>query len=269
MSNRIIRSSSPNRTSASVLASSVFPTPVGPRNRKLPTGRFGSPRPARPRRTALGDGLHSLVLTDHALVEPLLELEEPVTLLLRQLRDGDAGGTRDDFRHVVDGYLRRPLAGVLLPGQRILLLLQGRLQLVRLGVVLRTDRLIAFALEATDVFLHRLRVNRLGLGAEANARRGLIDQVDGLVRQEPIADVPVGELRGRDDRLVGDPHPVEGLVPILQAPQHHDRLVHRWLADQHGLEAALERRVLLHVLAVLIDRRRADHVELAAGERRL
>ena len=41
------------------------------------------------------------------------------------------------------------------------------------------------------------------------------------------------------------------------------------LADEHGLEAALERGVLLDVLAVLVERRRADAAQLAAGEHRL
>ncbi|MNS68099.1 hypothetical protein D3C72_1013670 [compost metagenome] len=42
-----------NRNSASALHSSVLPTPVGPRNRKEPMGRFGSDSPARERRMAL------------------------------------------------------------------------------------------------------------------------------------------------------------------------------------------------------------------------
>ena len=41
------------------------------------------------------------------------------------------------------------------------------------------------------------------------------------------------------------------------------------LAHQHRLEAPLERRVLLDVLAVLVERRGADDVQLAPGERRL
>ena len=45
-------SSVPNMNSASAFASSVLPTPVGPRKRKLPIGRFGSFKPARARRTA-------------------------------------------------------------------------------------------------------------------------------------------------------------------------------------------------------------------------
>ena len=43
----------------------------------------------------------------------------------------------------------------------------------------------------------------------------------------------------------------------------------RRLADQHLLEAALERGVLLDVLAVFVERGRADAVQLAARERGL
>ena len=39
--------------------------------------------------------------------------------------------------------------------------------------------------------------------------------------------------------------------------------------DQHGLEAPLERRVLLDVRAVLVERRRADGTQLTASEHRL
>ncbi|MCY1362005.1 hypothetical protein D9M69_487030 [compost metagenome] len=53
MSMRTRASSVSKRNSASALHSSVLPTPVGPRNRKEPLGRFGSARPARERRTAL------------------------------------------------------------------------------------------------------------------------------------------------------------------------------------------------------------------------
>src|SRR3712207_7246570 len=52
MSMRTIARSSSNRNSASALASSVLPTPVGPRNRNDPVGRFGSATPERARRTA-------------------------------------------------------------------------------------------------------------------------------------------------------------------------------------------------------------------------
>ena len=43
----------------------------------------------------------------------------------------------------------------------------------------------------------------------------------------------------------------------------------RRLAHEHRLEAALQRRVLFDVLAVLVERRRADRAQLAAREHRL
>ena len=59
------------------------------------------------------------------------------------------------------------------------------------------------------------------------------------------------------------------LVALAQAAQDRDRLLDRRLVDEDRLEAPLERGVLLDVLAVLVERRRADRVELAAGEHRL
>src|SRR5207248_10106481 len=41
------------------------------------------------------------------------------------------------------------------------------------------------------------------------------------------------------------------------------------LADEHGLEPAFERGVLLDVFPVLVERRRANRMQLAAGEHRL
>ncbi len=59
------------------------------------------------------------------------------------------------------------------------------------------------------------------------------------------------------------------LVLLLQAAQDRDRVHDRRLADEDGLEAALEGGVLLDVLSVLVERRRADGAQLAAREHRL
>ena len=53
MSMRTIASCVSNMNSASARASSVLPTPVGPRKRNVPIGRSGSDSPARARRSAL------------------------------------------------------------------------------------------------------------------------------------------------------------------------------------------------------------------------
>ena len=59
------------------------------------------------------------------------------------------------------------------------------------------------------------------------------------------------------------------LVALAQAAQDRDRVLDRGLVDEDRLEAPLQRGVLLDVLAVLVERRRADGVQLAAGEHRL
>ncbi len=69
MSRRTSARSSSNRVSASARASSVLPTPVGPRNRNVPTGRVGSLSPARARRTAAATARDRVVLADDPAVQ--------------------------------------------------------------------------------------------------------------------------------------------------------------------------------------------------------
>ena len=97
----------------------------------------------------------------------------------------------------------------------------------------------------------------------------LVDEVDRLVRQEAVGDVALGENSGRGQRRIADPHAVMRLVALLEAAQDRDRVGHGRLTDEHRLEAPLERRVLLDVLAVLVEGRRADRTQLAARQHRL
>jgi len=59
------------------------------------------------------------------------------------------------------------------------------------------------------------------------------------------------------------------LVALPQAAQDRDRLLDRRLVHVDGLETALQRGVLLDVLAVLVERGGTDGVQLPAGQHRL
>ena len=59
------------------------------------------------------------------------------------------------------------------------------------------------------------------------------------------------------------------LVFVLQAAQNRNRILDRRFGDEDRLETAGERRVLLHVLLVFVERGGADAVQLAARQRRL
>ena len=124
-------------------------------------------------------------------------------------------------------------------------------------------------LELADAPLDLVDLDRHRVDLDPQARRALVDQVDRLVGQEPPGDVAVAEHGGRDERRVLDAHAVVHLVALLQAAQDADRVLDARLFHEHRLEAALERRVLLDVLAVLVERGGADRPQLAAGEHRL
>ncbi len=139
----------------------------------------------------------------------------------------------------------------------------GLLELLGLdrGLLLAPRRL-DFLLE---VAVDRRRAHRL----DPHPRAGLVDQVDRLVGQEAVGDVAVGELGGGAEGVVVDRHPVVLFVALAQPFEDLDRVLGRGLVDLDLGEAALQRRVALEVLAVLVERRRADRLQLAAGQGRL
>ena len=166
------------------------------------------------------------------------------------------------------------LLGLPLRGQfgRLLLelrqfLLQPLQPLARGRVGLLLQRL-ALDLQLHDAAVELVQFLGLRVDRHAQPRRGLVHQVDRLVGQKAVGDVAVGEGRGGDDRRVGDAHAVVQFVFFLDAPEDRDRVLDRGLADIDRLEAAFERGVLLDVLAVLVECRRADAVQFAARQRR-
>ena len=169
---------------------------------------------------------------------------------------------------------------------RVLLLLPARLHLGRLlaqvgevaldrlaagdrRVVLLLLERLALDLELHDAALDLVDLGRHRVDLDAQPRGGLVDQVDRLVGQEAVGDVAVRQRGRGDDRRVLDAHAVVDLVALLQPAQDRDRVLDARLVDEDGLEAALQRGVLLDVLAVLVERGRADRAQLAAGEHRL
>ena len=84
-----------------------------------------------------------------------------------------------------------------------------------------------------------------------------------------VGDVADRQVGGGLHGVVGDRDLVVLLVALADPHEDLDRLLERRLLDHDRLEAALEGGVALDVLAVLVERRRADALELAAGQRRL
>ena len=137
------------------------------------------------------------------------------------------------------------------------------------GVVRLPRQRLALDLELDQAPLEPIELLGLRIDLHADVRGRLVDQVDRLVGQLTVRDVAVREGRRRDDRGIGDLDAVVHLVALLEPSEDRDGVLHARLVDEDLLEAALEGGVLLDVLAVLVERGRADAVQLAAGERGL
>ena len=124
-------------------------------------------------------------------------------------------------------------------------------------------------LHLRELAVHGVNLRRHGVELHAQPARRLVHQVDGLVGEEPVGDVAVGEVCGADQRGVRDADAMVLLVALLEAAQDGDRVLHGGLGDHDGLEAPREGGVLLDVLAILVERGGADGMEVAAGERGL
>ena len=135
----------------------------------------------------------------------------------------------------------------------------------RIGLLFQADLLDLQLGDAVGQIIH-LAGHTVHLSLDHGA--GFIHQVDGLIRQEPIGDIAVGQGGGGDQGIVADLDAVEDLVPLLQAAQDGDGVLNGRFVHLHRLEPAFQRGVLLDILAVLVQRRRTDAVQLAAGQHR-
>ena len=137
------------------------------------------------------------------------------------------------------------------------------------GAVLLLGERALLDLEPERAALELVDLGGQRVDLDPQAGGGLVHQVDRLVGQEPVGDVPVRQGSRGDDRGVGDPHAVVHLVALLQAAQDRNRFLDRRLPNEHGLETPLQGGVFLDVLAVLREGRRTDGAQLAAGKGRL
>ena len=151
-----------------------------------------------------------------------------------------------------------------IPFLRQLLLQLGKTRLGQLVLLLFQSSF--FNLHLDDLPGHRVQLRGHGVHFRPDLCAGLVDQVDGLVGQEPVGDIPVGQGRGGDDGGVRDFHAVEHLVALFQATENGDGILHRGFIHLHRLEPALQSGVLFNILAVLVQRRRTDAVQLAPSQ---
>ncbi len=139
------------------------------------------------------------MLTDDALVQLVLHVQQARGLLLGELHDRDAGR---GGQHLGDGLLADGGHGIGLavaPG--LLLLVPLGLEVLLLVAegggeleVLPVDRLLLLLARLLDAGVVLLELRRSREATDAQTGAGLVDQIDRLVREEAVVDVAVGEV---------------------------------------------------------------------------
>ncbi len=239
-----------------------------------PDGRFGILQTRTRAADRLRHRTDRVVVPDDLLVQLVFHAEELGGLLFSELVHRNAGPQRE---HLGDGLFGDLVEEIDALGTPLGLLGRALLEELLLTVaqvrgpleLLCFDRGFLVLPGGRDLVLELAVVRRSLHTTDAQARARFVDEVDRLVRKVTVGDVAVGEVRRRDHGLVGDGDAVVLLVPVAEPLQDLDRVRNRGLLHLDRLEPALERSVLLEVLAVLVEGGRADRLELTACEHRL
>ena len=104
---------------------------------------------------------------------------------------------------------------------------------------------------------------------QIQAGAGFINQINGLIRQETIRDIALGQCRCLMADFIGNVHAVEGFIIAAHALEDFRGICDGRLRNGYRLEAALQGGVFLNIFAVFCEGCRADDLNFTAGQSRL
>ena len=167
-----------------------------------------------------GHGLNRLVLPHHTPVKGLFHPQQPLPLVLGHPGDGNPRPAGDHGGNVLGGDSAVPGAALppLVPLQ-IHLLLVVPLNIPQLGgglIVLPRNGGLLVLRQSGDFLLQTPQLLGGFLRLHPHPAGGLIHQIDGLVRQKAVIDIPGGEIDGSLQGLVRD---LELMVLLILLPQ--------------------------------------------------
>ena len=166
-----------------------------------------------------GDGLDRLVLADDLPGEHVLQVGQLGQLVFLHPGSGDAGPQLDDIGQVL--LLHRGEGPLAL--QLVQALLQGGDAVVGLGQLLVVHHAAGGVLQVLLVVFLLAQGQLLGVVllqlfvAQGGAGAGLVQQVDGLVGQVAVVDVPLRQHHHPPGDVLAYGDPVEALVIALDA----------------------------------------------------
>ena len=212
------------------------------------------------------NGIHSLVLTHDMLLQSAVKLTQAHELIGADGACGNLSPQLYNSCQIIGG--EHGLAHGL---QLYLLITELHIAAADLG---QTLEMLAIGIGQQHfplliqicALLQHLAQTLKGLVLEINIGAGLVDKVYGLVGQEAVGDIALGELNSQSAHLGRDFNAVEVLVVMGNALQDPGGVLKGGLSHGNGLEAALQCGILLYMLAVFGKGGGADDLNFAAGE---
>ncbi len=110
---------------------------------------------------------------------------------------------------------------------------------------------------------------RLLAPAKPHHRPRLIHHVQGLVRQAAVRNISLRHPYARPQRILVVAYPVILLIPRAHPLKNRQGLIFACRLHHNFLEPSVQRPVLLHDLAELVQRRRSDALDFSPRKRRL
>ena len=211
---------------------------------------------------------HSLILTYNTLVQTLLQLQQTAAFCFRQTCQRNTGPGSNNLSYILRSY--RLLHGNLGQGCRQLCLQLCLVvtQLRCLFVILLLYSLFLFHLQIFQLLLQLSCRCRFFIQLDTQTGTGLIHQVDSLIRQISVRNIAVAQLHCSLNSLRLNLQLMEFLITLAQSQQHCFADFRTRYINKHRLEASFQRRILFDMLAVFINRSRADNLQFTTCQRR-
>ena len=213
----------------------------------------------------LGNGIHRLILTHDMSLKPVCQALNLLILLSLNLGGRNLRPQLNNPGQILHRHLRRRHLLQLLnfSGNTQKFAAQGRQTLVMLvlGIIRQHPQLQLVIIPLL------LQLRQLGdfLTPQVYIGTSLVQQIDSLVRQEAIRDIPLGQNNTLARNLRRDAHAVELGIGLRNALHNLAGFLDGGFCHGHRLEPTLQGRILFDMLAVFIKGGRTNHLDFATG----
>ena len=219
--------------------------------------------------------VHSFVLADDMLFQGIFQPHQAAILGLFDFNRRNAGPQLHNLGHIVRRYLDIGHAQ-LQRGQLLAQLSQlglgfGQFLVINSGIALLFGvgvfQVMLFGFQLCHLLLQVQKLGNFRV-AQVAAGAGFIQQVNGLIRQVAVGDIPFRQVYHIRHDGIGHTHAVVLFVITFYAADNRNGIIDGGFFHLDGLEAALQRRIFFNKLAVLGKGRCADNLDLPAGQGR-